>query len=82
MNNFIKENKKNFILLQEFEIESEIYLNIPKNGYDPLKRHSLRIERYIDEKNSGSNIKFVKPILTDFDNFMRGNPHLNSPKIL
>lgn len=80
--NYITKPKDNYILVQEFQVESPLFLKIAKPDLDPLMKHVLRIERYIGDKNSGSNAKFVKPVMTDFDNFMRGNPHPNPPKIL
>ena len=70
---------RNSIFNVEYTIKSELGLKFGPNMSESEVEynHILRIEKEIEESKKISMFKLKKPILIDFDNFMRGNPHIN-----
>ena len=76
------ETKSDYILVQEYSISTNNPLISDKEQFTAQNSHTLRVERYIGPKDGGSNAKYVKPTLIDFDGFMRGNPYPQPPKFV
>jgi len=77
-----KKAANEFVLIQEFEVASDLHIVLQKENFKPKLTHTLRIETPV-KRQEGKRIEQTgTSTLTDFDNFMRGNPHPNMPLIL
>ena len=70
------------ILVDDYTILTNLVIIVSGQEYIPRTEHKLRVERFIPENTYASKIQKIDPALIDFDNFMRGNPYPQMPKIL